>query len=278
MMGDSVASRPRHLSLFSGVGAIDLGLSAAAGCETVCYVERDSHAASVLVARMEESALDSAPVWDDLSTFDGAAWRGAVDIISAGFPCQPFSSAGKQRGKADDRWLWPIIADTIDAVRPGRVFLENVPGLVKHGLADVLGSLNEMGFDAEWGCFRASEVGASHRRERFFLLADANGESTGRDVAAASGTEERYGRLDEDKRNGFADGVGSAGRARPDTFPPAPDDADGWERWISADGPNPSIRRDADGAAYRVDRLRALGNSAVPQCVAAAYCELSERF
>jgi DNA (cytosine-5)-methyltransferase 1 len=289
---------------------------------------------------MEESALDPAPIWDDLATFDGAAWRGSVDIISAGFPCQPFSAAGKKRGKADDRWLWPLIADTIDAVRPSRVFLENVPGLVKHGLVDVLSSLDEMGFNAEWGMFRASEVGAPHKRERFFLLAysngvddnwswrrpggwgeladggaeladadsggfevvgvgppfdgfgpsrgydvdgrseevaDADSESAGRDVAAASGTEERHGRLDENKRNGFADGVGPAGRARPATFPPVPDDADGWGRWVGADGPKPTIRRGSDGSAYRVDRLRALGNSAVPQCVAAAYTELELR-
>lgn len=139
---------------------------------TVCYVERDGFAASVLVDRMEAAELDPAPIWDDLESFDGRAWRGAVDLISAGFPCQPFSAAGKKLGTDDARWVWPDIARIVRDVGPRFVFLENVAGLVRHGLPDVLGSLAGLGFDAEWDLFTASGVGAPHRRARFFLLAE----------------------------------------------------------------------------------------------------------
>jgi DNA (cytosine-5)-methyltransferase 1 len=141
----------------------------------VAHVERDSYAAATLVARMEEAHLDQAPVWDDLTTFDSGAWRGRVDLISSGFPCQPFSAAGSQRGIEDERWLWPAIAGIIRGVGPRFVFLENVPGLIRGGLALVLADLANLGFDAEWGLLSAAEVGAPHKRERFWLLAYASG-------------------------------------------------------------------------------------------------------
>lgn len=149
------------------------------GCEhlgidsrTVCYVERESYAAAALVARMEDKALAPAPIWDDLTTFDGGEWRGKVDCIAAGFPCQPWSAAGRQQGTDDDRWLWPAIKDIIRDAEPRLVWLENVPGLVSGGgLHHVLDDLAEIGFHAEWLHITARAVGASHRRERFFLLA-----------------------------------------------------------------------------------------------------------
>lgn len=143
------------------------GLARAVG-----YVERDAFAAAVLVARMADADLDPAPVWDHVETFDGRPWRGAVDLICAGFPCQPWSQAGKKRGLDDERWIWPELARIIREVRPGLVFLENVPGLASGGgLGPVLGSLAEIGFDAEWDLFRASDVGAPHERARLFILA-----------------------------------------------------------------------------------------------------------
>jgi len=189
----SVAVRPmRHLSLCAGYGGLDLGLTLALGergIRTVCYVEREASAAATLVARMEDSALDQAPVWDCLETFDGAAWRGAVDIVSAGFPCQPWSQAGKRQGTDDERWLWPAVFRVVVDVAPGLVMLENVPGLVTgHGLEYVLSDLAEAGFDAEWGYFSAGEVGASHRRQRVFILADA-GHGKGRFRGGADGVQ-----------------------------------------------------------------------------------------
>ncbi|KKN78105.1 hypothetical protein LCGC14_0353320 [marine sediment metagenome] len=169
----NVATRTVNcLSLCSGIGGLELGLSLVVpGFRVVCHVEREASVAALLVARMEDKSMDDAPIWDDLTTFDGAAWRGTVDIVAAGFPCQPWSTAGKRKGTEDERWIWSDIIRIIREVRPGVVFLENVPGLLVHaGLGGVLGELAEAGFDAEWGCFTAAEVGASHRRERVFIL------------------------------------------------------------------------------------------------------------
>ncbi len=160
------------IHLCSGYGGFELGLRLAGiNARTVAHVERDTYAAATLVARMAEAHLDQAPIWDDLTTFDGAAWRGRVDCITAGFPCQPFSAAGSRLGVEDDRWIWPAIKRIIFDVGPSYVFLENVPQLVRGGLAFVLSDLAELGFDAEWGLHSAAEVGAPHKRERFWLLA-----------------------------------------------------------------------------------------------------------
>ena len=165
------------LALCSGYGGLELGLSLAGdalGCSyrSVCHVEREAYAATCLVARMEDQTLDCAPIWDDLGTFDGAPWRGTVDIVTAGFPCQPWSAAGVRGGIDDARWLWPEIARIIREVGPQYVFLENVRGLISGGgLRHVLGDLADCGFDAEWDLFRASDLGAPHRRERVFILA-----------------------------------------------------------------------------------------------------------
>lgn len=173
-----VALRPlTAIHLCSGYGGFELALKTF-GTQTVCHVERDPYAAATLVARMEQTLLDPAPIWDDLTTFDGHPWCSRVDLITAGFPCQPFSTAGRRRGVDDDRWLWPDIARIISEVRPGIVVLENVPQLVRHGLPYVLADLACLGFDAEWGMFAAAEVGATHLRKRFWLLAYASG--TGR--------------------------------------------------------------------------------------------------
>lgn len=105
------------LSLCSGAGGLDLGLTIAMpGYRTVGHVERETYAAAILVARMEEATLDPAPVWDDVASFDGRPWRGAVDIITAGYPCQPFSVAGKRKGADDPRHLWPHVAHIIGEV------------------------------------------------------------------------------------------------------------------------------------------------------------------
>ena len=162
------------LALCAGIGGLELGIGIAVpgGVRTVAYVERESYAAATLVARMEEQALDPAPVWADLTTFDARAWRGTVDLVTAGFPCQPWSAAGRRQGTDDERWIWNDIQRIIRDVRPGWCFLENVPGLVSGGgLEPVLGGLASLGFDAQWGVFSADGVGAPHRRQRVFILA-----------------------------------------------------------------------------------------------------------
>jgi len=163
-----------NLALFAGAGGLELGLKIAVrNLATVAYVEREAYAAAVLVARMEDETLDRAPVWDDVTTFDGKPFRGLVDIVSGGFPCQDLSVAGKRAGIDGERsGLWSEFARLIGEIRPRYVFIENVSGLLANGpMRRVLGDLADLGFDAEWERIPASSVGAPHRRERFFLLA-----------------------------------------------------------------------------------------------------------
>lgn len=167
-----MAAHPlRILSLCAGVGMHDLGLGAAFSTRTVCYVEREAFAASQLVGLMEAGVLDQAPVWSDLTTFDARAWRGCVDGIVAGFPCQPWSAAGKREGTEDERWLWPAIARIVREIESPLCFLENVPGLVSGGgLEHVLFDLARCGLDAQWCHLSAAAVGASHERNRVWIL------------------------------------------------------------------------------------------------------------
>ncbi|AUC53964.1 DNA methyltransferase [Sagittula sp. P11] len=165
------------LSLCSGAGGLDLGLTIALpGYRTVGHVERETYAAATLVARMEDSSLDRAVVWDDVGTFDGRPWRGAVDIITAGYPCQPFSVAGKRRGADDPRHLWPHVARIIGEVEPPFVFLENVAHHLRLGFPEVAAGLVEMGYRLAAGLFTAAKVGAPHKRERLFILAIREGD------------------------------------------------------------------------------------------------------
>lgn len=206
------------LALCSGVGGLELGLGLATGgrARAVCYVERDAYAAAVLMARMEDEALGRAPVWDDLATFDARAWRGVVDCVAAGFPCQPWSVAGKRKGLADDRWIWPGIVRIIGECEPGLVFLENVPGLYRHGLRAVLSDLAEIGFDAEWTSVRASDVGAPHRRERVFIMAYRNEWRRGRVSFWAELQQSTEGGSDVADRQGGSSWGARSGSETPD--------------------------------------------------------------
>lgn len=163
-----------HVSLCAGYGGIDLGLGRAIpSLRTVAFCEIEAFACSNLVAKMEAGLLDAAPIWTNLKTFPWSDFHGKVDILSGGYPCQPFSSAGKRKGKDDPRHLWPFIADGIAAMRPKRCFFENVEGHISLGLSTVISDLEEMGYRTTWGIFSALEVGAPHRRKRIFILANS---------------------------------------------------------------------------------------------------------
>lgn len=161
------------VALCAGAGGLELAVGLVVpDYRTVCYVEREAFAAARLVARMADGALAAAPIWDDLLTFDGRRWCGRVDLVTAGFPCQPWSAAGKGEGAEDERWIWPDVRDRIREMGPWIVFLENVPPLVSRGgLAVILGNLADLGFDADWVPVRAADVLASHERKRIFILA-----------------------------------------------------------------------------------------------------------
>ena len=178
------------ISLYSGGGGLDIGFRLAVpNARTVCYVEREISSVSVLVNGIEKGILDDAPIWTNSTTFDGSPWIGKVDWIIGGFPCQPWSVAGKREGKEDERWLWDDIKQIGLSVRPKGFFLENVSGLITgHGIDTILGDLSEMGFDAQWGSVKAADIGASHRRERVFILAYKRGIRWG---GWSQGNEER---------------------------------------------------------------------------------------
>lgn len=156
------------LGLCAGIGGLELGLHLAEpSSRPVVFVESDAFGQSVLKSRWPAAAI-----WDNVLTFDGRPWARRIQVLTAGFPCQPFSVAGKRRGTEDERWIWPEIAEIIRQVGPPIVFLENVPALITGGgLTCVLGSLADLGYAAEWGVFSCESLGASHRRKRVFILA-----------------------------------------------------------------------------------------------------------
>ena len=163
----------RVLSLFSGIGGLDLGLERA-GMTVVGQVEIDPWCRKVLAKHWPE-----VPRHDDVRT--AMDWwrsepRSAVDIVAGGPPCQPFSHAGLKRSVVDERWMWPAMADTIRELRPRYVIVENVAALVADRVAFgwLLGDLAELGFDAEWSLLSACAMGAPHTRDRLFLVAYAN--------------------------------------------------------------------------------------------------------
>jgi DNA (cytosine-5)-methyltransferase 1 len=183
----------RSLSFCTGAGGLELALHLLTDrFTTVGYVERDSYAAAILLARMEDATLDPAPIWDDVRTFDPAPWRGAVDCVLAGYPCQPFSIAGKGLGDADPRHLWPFIKRHIESLLPWLVILENVPRHLGVGFDAVLADLQRMGYRVEAGLFSAAEVGAPHRRNRLFvvgILGDSESRDWGLPVRREEGTD-----------------------------------------------------------------------------------------
>jgi len=138
---------------------------------TVALCEIEAFAIANLVAKMEAGLMDPAPIWTDLKTFPWAEFRDRVDILTGGYPCQPFSSAGKRAGADDPRHLWPYIASGIRLLRPKLCFFENVEGHISLGLREVVGELEELGYKTTWGIFSAAECGAPHQRKRVFIMA-----------------------------------------------------------------------------------------------------------
>lgn len=287
------------LSLCAGYGGLELGIEIAEPAyRTVCFVEREAHAAASLVARMADQALDCAPVWDDLRSFDGRPWRGKVHILTAGYPCQPFSTAGKRRGEADPRHLWPEVERIIGEVRPAAVFAENVEGHIDLGLSDVIGGLRRLGYRAKAGLFTEREVGARHRRRRLFILAYADSERCG----LYAGCDDRSGRsddreavrqgrdelgpvladqcgagVDEDLGDALRDGV-ETGADIP-LFAPGPGELQVWHRLLHRRlDLQPALLRTRDGMADRVDRTRGAGNGVCSLAAALAYRTLKADF
>lgn len=221
-----------ELALFAGVGG-GLLASRILGNNIVCAVERDEYCIEVLVQRQNERFLGNFPIWDDILTFDGRPWRGTVDLVSGGFPCQAFSTAARGRN-IPEKNLWGEMLRVIREVQPKVVFAENVS---KKAILQAQDDLLELGFNSKFIKLSAKDLGADHKRDRFWLLAytDYYGELCRSFHAEASVMQE------------FRCSV--------------------WET-------EPEEFRIPNGVATRMDEFRASGNGQVPAVAVAAWCEL----
>ena len=279
-----------ELALFSGVGGGILG-GKLLGWRTVCGVEWDAYAASVLVARQNDKTLPPFPIWDDVQTFDGRPWRGRVDVISGGFPCTDISCAGKGAGiDGKQSSMWSHMARIVGEVRPRFVFVENSPMLVGRGLTRVIGDLAKMGYDARWGIVGAHHVSAPHKRDRIWIVANSDLSGGGASESGANGygtkkverrekfSQSQSSRLSED----VADSASQRGCSRDTQRENAEDawelrgdkgqDQGGMGYWHT----EPNVGRVANGVANRVDRLKCLGNGQVPQVASLAWRLLTQ--
>ena len=162
-----------ELALFAGAGGGILG-GHLLGWRTICAVEWEPYPASVLCVRQNEGLLPPFPIWDDIQTFDGRPWKGIVDVVSGGFPCQDISAAGKGAGLDGERsGMWAHMARVVSEVRPQYVFVENSPMLTTRGGTRVVGDLTEMGYDCKWTVMGAADIGANHQRDRIWIKATA---------------------------------------------------------------------------------------------------------
>ncbi len=229
----------RELSLFSGAGGGLLGTHLL-GWRPIGYVEFNDYCQRVIRQRILDGILPNAPIFGDIRSFisEGyaAAYQGMVDVITGGFPCQPFSEAGKRLGADDPRNMWPATIECIRLVRPRYALLENVSELLSCGyFGTVLSDLAAAGYDARWSIFSACALGAPHTRERVFILAHAQ-----------SARQLQCRRQQQSKNS---------------------DSQRDIRVWI--DQPEPV--RVANGVAHRMDRVKALGNGQVPAVVRAAW-------
>ena len=230
----------RELALFAGAGGGILG-GQLLGWKTVCAVEIDPFCREVLLRRQLDGCLPRFPIWDDVCTFDGRPWRGAVDVVSGGFPCQDISPAGTRRGiTGKHSKLWFEMSRIIRAVRPSFVFAENNPHLRTKGLGTVVNEITGMGYECRWGVLGARHVGAPHKQRNRIWITASNIDRFGLRVKPGWECGEDW----EEK----AESALSI-----------------W--WAT----EPDVVRVVYGLPFRVDRIRALGNAQIPAVAALAW-------
>ena len=284
-----------ELALFAGAGGGILG-GHLLGWRTVCAVEWEPYPASVLCARQNDGLLPTFPIWDDVQTFDGKPWRGIVDVVSGGFPCQDISAAGKGAGIDGERsGMWGEMARIIREVRPRYVFVENSPMLTSRGLGRVLGDLAAMGFDARWGVLGAADVGANHQRDRIWIvgkMAYASGIEGRRmerrrasfdgckkcgNLRGISAFDSRLKQEEKRKVLAYPTSIGQQGQGQHEQPIYPAQGSDRQANYAESIGrpdfwsTEPNVGRVANGVAARVDRLKAIGNGQVPLCAATAW-------
>lgn len=247
-----------HLSLFSGIGGLDLAAERA-GFTTVGQCEWAEYPTQVL-----EKHWPDVPRWKDIRTLTGGDFFGrtglhTVDVISGGFPCQPFSVAGKRRGKEDDRYLWPEMLRIVQEIRPSWIVGENVAGIVNMELDTVLADLEGAGYSCQTLIIPACGVDAPHQRNRCAILAYTNSPRREKWNAPRFAANERF--LAGSSPADVADAKGKLRESSErGTKPTRITGSAECMRWK----PEPDVGRVAYGVPYRVDRLRALGNAVVP--------------
>ena len=229
------------LDLFSGIGGFALGLQQTGGFETIAFCEIEEYAQRVLRKHWPE-----VPIHNDIKELDGEQYRGSVDVICGGWPCQPFSTAGDRRGESDDRHLWPEFNRLISQVEPRWVIGENVVGHITMGLDQVLSDLEGQGYSIETFVIPACALNAPHRRDRVWVIANACGERL--QGCAESGESERACSTEQPRSQTSRGNI----EALPNRSP-----------WESESG----ILRVVDGVSSRVDRLKGLGNAVCPPIV-----------
>jgi DNA (cytosine-5)-methyltransferase 1 len=241
----------RELSLFSGAGGGILG-GTLLGWKTVCAVEIEKYCIEILLQRQRDGILPRFPIWDDITTFDGKPWKGRVDIITGGFPCQDISAAGKGAGLEGKRsGLWKEMARIVCEIEPEWCLIENSPLLTIRGLGIVLGDLATMGYDARWGVLGACDVGEIHRRERIWILANSDkNKYSEQNKSGQRGKSRQFDREDLRNRKNIAK-----------------------ENRRQFESINDRI---VNGMANQMDRLAAIGNGQVPSVAAIAFIVLSQ--
>ena len=268
-----------ELALFAGAGGGILGGSLL-GWRTVAAVEVEDYPRRVLLQRQSDGLLPRFPIWDDIRTFDGTPWRGRVDVISGGFPCQDISAAGSGKGISGERsGLWSEMSRVISEVRPKYAFIENSSNLLVRGGTRVIEDLTEMGYDCKWGVISAADIGANHVRKRIWIVAypQRMGRETGPEERGESTNQESSDQSDngnQDERTGdFSDTQrerleGQSNSGEPEVSWTWSNSAFGHKQWWVTE---PRLGRVAHGVAHRVDRLKAIGNGQVPLCAATAW-------
>ena len=257
------------------------------GWNTVCAVELEEYPRNILLQRQRDGILPPFPIWDDVCTFDGTPWRGLVDIISGGFPCQDISAAGKGAGISGSRsGLWKQMHRIICEVRPGYAFVENSPMLVRRGLGTVLGDLAESGYHAAWCVLGADDCGAPHVRKRIWILArdisDSNGNRGDENPlfpALLNKTLSQTPQFQPVGTSSVQNPLPDTDMQRPGRRHPCPRSSEksstsrcsrhAW--WAS----EPGVGRVAHGVAHKMDRLKAIGNGQVPLVAATAFLHLN---
>ena len=246
-----------------------MGLQLALGSvRTVCCVEHEAAAIEILAEAMETGCLDETPIWTSLQSFDGRPWRGVVDTLTAGYPCQPFSKAGRRRGRDDPRHHWPHVRRIIGEAEPGIVFLENVSDHLSLGFQEVVQALQGMDYRIAAGLLTAAEIGSSQGRERLFILAVADA-----DRPRLPDAQQRL--LAGPSETRLVQGPATQQLCRP-LFPPGPESPEWDRKEDDAFAPAQSrLRLLADGLARdRAHWLRLLGNGVVPLQAAYAFMSL----